>query len=174
MSPKRFVKMNALPSLFLGLSMSLAISEPASAQVTASISGKAEDASGSGVRGATVTVKSLETGATRTVSTDDTGNFRVLSLPLGPQEVRVEKVGFKTAVRTGIDLKVGQDAVVNLRLEVGDVAQEVTVLEEIRVVNARTSTVSGLVGEREVKDLPLNGRSFDKDRKSTRLNSSHL
>src|SRR6266446_325068 len=161
MSPKRFVKMNALPSLFLGLSMLLAISEPASAQVTASISGKAEDASGAGLHGATVTVKSLETGATRTVSTDDAGNFRVLSLPLGPQEVRVEKVGFKTAVRTGIDLKVGQDAVVNLRLEVGDVAQEVTVIEEIPVVNATTSTVSGLVGEREVKDLPLNGRSFD-------------
>src|SRR2546428_5958212 len=150
MSPKRFVKMNALPSLFLGLSMFLAMSEPASAQVTASISGKAEDASGAGVRGATVTVRSLETGATRTVSTDDAGNFRVLSLPLGPQEVRVEKVGFKTAVRTGINLKVGQDAVVNLRLEVGDVAQEVTVLEEIPVVNATTSTVSGRSEERRV------------------------
>src|SRR5205823_10593569 len=55
----------------------------------------------------------------------------------------------------------GQEAVVNLRLEVGEIAQEVTVSDEIPVVNATTSSVSGMVGEREVKDLPLNGRSFD-------------
>src|SRR4051812_42167908 len=151
---------NALPSLFLGLSIFLA-AQPASPQVTASVSGKVEDASSAGIHSASVTVKSLETGASRTVSTDETGNFRVLSLPLGPHEVRAEKPGFKTAVRNGINLKVGQDAVVNLRMEVGEIAQEVVVREETPVVNITTSTVSGLVGEREVKDLPLNGRSFD-------------
>src|SRR6266853_6977224 len=104
MCSKKFMRKpvgKSLPSLFVGLSIFLAISEPASAQVTASMSGKVEDASNAGIHGATVTVKNLETGAMRTVSTDDAGNFRVLSLPLGPQEVRVEKVGFKTAVRTG-------------------------------------------------------------------------
>ena len=129
--------------------------------VTAEISGKVEDASGAGVSGATVTVKSLETGAARAVTTDDAGNFKALSLPLGLQEVKVEKTGFRTQVRTGIKLEVGQHAVVNLRLVVGDFVQQVTVSEAIPVVNTTTASVSGLVGDRTVKDLPLNGRSFD-------------
>src|SRR5579864_6813374 len=131
------------------------------AQVTASISGRVEDATGSGVGGATVTVKSLETGATRTVTTGESGNFHLLSLPLGRQEVKVEKTGFKAAVRTGINLEVGQEAVVNLQLQVGEFAQQVVVSAEAPVVNTTTAPVSGVVSEREVKDLPLNGRSFD-------------
>ena len=95
------------------------------------------------------------------MKTDEAGNFKVLALPLGPQEVKAEKKGFKAAVRMGIDLKVGQEAVVNLRLEVGELVQQVTVSEEAPVVNTTTASVSGVVGEREVKDLPLNGRSFD-------------
>ncbi len=140
---------------------SLAISNLANAQVSATISGKVEDAAGAGVDGAGVTVKSLETGAVRSVVTDSLGNFQVLSLPLGAQEVKAEKQGFKAAVRTGVSLEVGQDAVVNLKLEVGDLAQTVTVSEEVPVVNTTTFQVSGLVDAGEVKDLPLNGRSFD-------------
>ena len=131
------------------------------AQVTAAITGKVEDATGAGVEATTVTVKSVETGAVRSATTDSLGNFQLLSLPLGAQEVKAEKKGFKAALRTGINLEVGQNAVVNLRLEVGDLAQEVTVSEEVPIVNTTTSQVSGMVGEREVKDLPLNGRSFD-------------
>jgi Carboxypeptidase regulatory-like domain/TonB-dependent Receptor Plug Domain len=142
----------------LALMASLA---PLQAQVTAAISGKVVDPTGTGVSGARVTVKSLETGATRSVTTDDAGNYRALSLPLGAQEVRAEKASFKVGIRTGIDLTVGQDAVVNLSLEIGDVAQVVTVSGASPVVNTTTSTVSGLVGENQVKDLPLNGRSFD-------------
>ena len=131
------------------------------AQASAAISGTVVDASGGVVSGATISVKSLETGAVRTVTTDAAGSFRVLALPLGPQEVRAEKSGFKAEVRTGIDLQIGQDAVVNLQLELGDVVQQVTVIEAAPVVNTTSSSVSGMVGEREIKDLPLNGRSFD-------------
>ena len=89
------------------------------AQVSAAISGRVEDASGAAVSGATVTVKDVETGATRVVTTDPTGNYRVLSLPIGLHEIRAEKEGFQAAVRTGIKLDVGEEAVVNLRLAVG-------------------------------------------------------
>ena len=133
----------------------------AGAQVTASVSGRVEDASGAAVPGTTVTVRNLETGTSRLVSSDDAGRYRALSLPVGHYEVKAEREGFKTAVRTGINLVVGQEAVVNLRLEVGEVVQEVTVTGEAPLVNTTTASVSGLVGEREVKDLPLNGRSFD-------------
>jgi hypothetical protein len=131
------------------------------AQVSAEISGRVDDATGSAVGGVTVTVKSLETGVTRSVVSDADGNFHVLSLPVGQQELKAEKTGFKSVVRTGINLAVGQEAVVNLQLEVGELVQQVTVIAEAPVVNTTTSSVSGLVSEREIKDLPLNGRSFD-------------
>ncbi len=131
------------------------------AQVAAAISGHVEDPSGVGVSGATVTVKNLETGEVRTVTTDAAGNFRVLSLALGLHEVKVEKTGFKASVRTGINLEVGQDAVVSLRLELGEIAQAVTVSGDAPLVNTTPSSVSGMVGEQAVKELPLNGRSFD-------------
>jgi hypothetical protein len=144
-----------------GMLALLALAISAFGQVTAAISGRIEDASGLGMRGVAVTVKNLETGATRAVTTDEAGDYRAMSLPIGPYQVRAAKAGFKTGVRNGVSLVVGQDAVVNLRLELGDLAQEVTVTEGTSVVNTTTSSVSGLVGEREVKDLPLNGRSFD-------------
>ncbi len=131
------------------------------AQVTASVSGRVEDSSGAALPGATVTVTSLETGAGRTVSTGEAGTYRVLSLPVGRYEVKAELAGFKAALQTGVSLAIGEQGVVNLKLEVGAVQEQVTVIGEASVVNTTTASVSGLVGEREVKDLPLNGRSFD-------------
>ena len=125
------------------------------------VSGLVEDASGAAVSGATVTVKSLETGVARVVTTNPAGAYTVLSLSIGPCEVKAEKQGFKTTVRTGINLEVGQRAVVNFRLEVGEVKQEVTVSGGNFLVNTSVTSVSGLVGESEIKELPLNGRSFD-------------
>jgi len=139
----------------------LVVSIPGMAQVSAAISGKIDDISGGPIGEAIITVKSLETGAVRTATSRDNGTFQVSSLPLGPQEIKVEKPGFKSAVRTGINLAVGQDAVVNIQMEVGELAQQVTVSEDAPVINTTTSATSGVVGSREVKDLPLNGRSFD-------------
>ena len=154
-------RMRGFRSLLLGLITLTASIRPGQSQVSAAIVGKVEDASGGGVGGAKITVKSLETGVTRVVTTDDAGNFRALSLSLGPQEVKAEKAGFMAVVRAGINLEVGQEAVVNLRLELGEFVQQIAVTEEAPIVNATTASVSGMVGEREIKDLPLNGRGFD-------------
>ncbi|HWF12243.1 MAG TPA: carboxypeptidase-like regulatory domain-containing protein, partial [Candidatus Acidoferrales bacterium] len=131
------------------------------AQVSGSISGNVQDSSGGVLRDAKITVKSQESGATRTAVTDDSGSYRVLSLPLGPQELKAEKQGFKSVVRTGVSLEVGQEAVVNFRLEVGELVQQMSVSEEAPVVNVTTASISGVVDERQIKELPLNGRSFD-------------
>ena len=147
--------------VFMGGLLFLFSQSIARAQVAATISGRVQDASGATVAGVKVTVKSLETGAARVVTTDDAGNFQVLSLAVGEYEVKAEKTGFKAALRTGIHLVAGQEAVVILRLEIGEVVQQVTVTGDVPLVNTTTAPVSGLVGEREVKDLPLNGRSFD-------------
>ncbi len=143
------------------ISVALFVAIPARAQVGASISGRVEDPSGSPVVAAAVTVKNLETGTSRSTVTDPEGNFRVLSLTLGAHEVKASKPGFKTALRGGINLRIGQEAVVNLRLEVGELTQQVTVTEPVPVVNTTTASVAGLVSERQIKELPLNGRSFD-------------
>ena len=131
------------------------------AQSTGTISGRVEDSSSSPVDAARVSLRNLETGATRSAITDTSGNYRLLSVPLGQQELKAEKTGFKTALRRGLNLEVGQEAIVNLRLEVGELMQQIIVTEDAPLVNTTTAAVSGIVGERELKELPLNGRSFD-------------
>jgi hypothetical protein len=131
------------------------------AQVTASITGTVRDSTGAVMAGAAVTVKHTESGLVRTAETDQNGDYTVPSLPVGQYEVSAEKTGFKQAVRQGINLVVAQQAVVNLTLEVGNVVEKVTVTAEASLVNTTLSSTSGLVSEQQIKDLPLNGRSFD-------------
>ncbi|HXJ91203.1 MAG TPA: carboxypeptidase regulatory-like domain-containing protein [Candidatus Binatia bacterium] len=131
------------------------------AQVSASLSGVITDPSGAAVVGAAVTAKSLDTGASRTAPTDQSGRYRFFLLPVGLYEVRGTKEGFAVGVRSGISLAVGQDASVDLSLQVGQVTEQVKVSVDAPVVSLTTQDISGFVGEREVKDLPLNGRSYD-------------
>src|SRR6185295_507637 len=147
--------------LFIAILTFLAGVQSGWAQVTGVLSGRVVDATDAGIPGATVTVKTLETGAARSATTDESGAYRIVAIPVGPQEVRAEKTGFKAAVRLGINLAVAQEAVADLKLEVGAVAEVVTVIAETPLVNTTTASISGLVNERQIKDLPLNGRSFD-------------
>jgi hypothetical protein len=134
---------------------------PAAAQATASIEGHVEDTSGGVLPGATVTVTNVENQSSRALVTDAKGYYRALSLPVATYQVRAEMLGFRPATRRGIHLVVGQEAVIDLKLEVGGLTDEVTITEGTSIVNTTTSSVAGLVSEREVKELPLNGRSFD-------------
>src|SRR5437667_5219474 len=83
------------------------------------------------------------------------------SLPVGAYEVTAEAAGFKRQVRSGINLVVAQEAVVNLTLEVGGVTEQVIVSEEAPLVNTTLAETYGLINEGKIKNLPLNGRSFD-------------
>ncbi len=131
------------------------------AQVSASLSGLITDPSGAAVSTASITAKNLDTGISRTVSADQSGRYRFFALPVGPYEVRVTKEGFAEGIRSGIRLVVGQDAAVDVSLQVGQVSEQVKVTEDVPVLSLTTQDISGLVGERQVKDLPLNGRSYD-------------
>ncbi len=131
------------------------------AQDSASISGSVIDASGASLDAAGVTVKNLENGAVRNGITDRSGHYSFPSLPVGRYSVAAEKTGFQTATKTGISLVLGQQAEANLSLVVGELTQVITVEAAEPVVSLSTSQTSGLVTEREVKDLPLNGRSYD-------------
>jgi len=133
----------------------------AHAQVSASIHGIVADASGAPVAQVAVRAKNLETGVVRTTNTDDVGRYLVLALPVGRYEVRISKSGFQDAVRSGIYLVVGEEASVDLRLQLNTVKSEVNVTSDAPIVSVTTQDISGLVGEQAVKDLPLNGRSYD-------------
>jgi len=135
---------------------------PVFAQIsTATMSGVVRDGTGGLIPGVTVTIKHTESGLTRTATTTENGGYRMPSLPVGPYEVTGEKLGFKQQVRRGVNLVVGQEAVIDLTLEVGAAAEQVTVTEEAPLVNTTTSSTSGLITEQQIKELPLNGRSFD-------------
>src|SRR3984893_10224274 len=145
--------------LVLGLWASLATAS--FAQGEASIQGIVSDSSGGAIPGVAIRIKNLETGAERNQVTDEAGRYEASSLAVGRYEVRVEKSGFRSEVKTGISLVLGQRETVDLVLQVGDVRQTVQVEAAPTVVAVTTEDVSGLVGERQVKELPLNGRSYD-------------
>ena len=133
----------------------------ASAQGEASISGTVADTSGAIIPGATVKVKNVEIGTVRTLVTDNAGRYAAPSLEVGKYEISAEKEGFRAEVKTGITVAIGQRAEVNLMLAVGTVKQSISVSETALQLAVTTADFSGLVGEAQVKDLPLNGRSYD-------------
>src|SRR5881296_2266805 len=128
---------------------------------TATILGTVKDTSGALVPGVSITVKHTESGLMRTVVSGERGAYTVPLLPVGAYEITTTMPGFKQLVRSGINVVVEQEAVVDLTLEVGAPAEQITVSEEAPLVNTTTSSTSGVITEQQVKELPLNGRSFD-------------
>src|SRR5947207_9228742 len=131
------------------------------AQENASLWGSVKDPSGAGIAGATVKIRNLETGAERDLLTDEDGRFSAPSLVVGRYEVAAFKTGFRGGARMAVTLVVGQREEVDLALQIGEVHQSVEVSAYSTIVAVTNEDVSGLVGEREVKDLPLDGRSYD-------------
>ena len=157
--------MRALPVLgmaaLLVAAIGLTIGGIAHAQGEASITGTVTDASGAVIPAASVKVENTETGTVRNVVTDQGGRYDVSLLPVGSYRVTVEKAGFQAETKAGVTLVLGQRAAVDVALQVIGVRQSVTVSEASAYVQVTTDDVSGLVGEQQVKDLPLNGRSYD-------------
>jgi hypothetical protein len=140
----------------------LAIMPFARAQmVGGTIAGDVVDPGNSAVNGAKVTIRNEETGGERLLITTGGGAFSAPSIPVGVYIVSVTRDGFAPLKRTGIALTVGQSIHLHLELTVGTVEQSVTVADTPASVDISTLQTQGLVNERQVKELPLNGRSFD-------------
>src|SRR5713226_2364855 len=148
-------------SILFCLTLFVGKPSPASAQVSAVISGLVTDESGAAVSAATVSARNVETGAQRAVATDNGGRYRIAALPVGQYELGVKKDGFQQALRSGLHLAVDQEATVDFTFMVGGVQQRITVTEEAPAVSTTTTDISGMVAEQQIKDLPLNGRSYD-------------
>ena len=131
------------------------------AQGNAAIQGTVRDTTGAVIPGATVTATNTETNLQRSVTTNASGLYSITDLPPGRYRAQTSLDGFQTNIRENIELVVGQQLVMNVALQIGEITQQVTVTSEAPLVDTSTAQVAGLVAERQVKDLPLNGRSFD-------------
>ena len=140
----------------------LVLSVAAHAQIVGgSISGLVKDSTGASLAGATVTVRQIETGATRILATNGDGRFYAPSVPVGDYLVSVAHDGFETGRQSGISLAIGQSLQLNFALGVEKSQQQIVVNAEQSSVNTTTQQTAGLINERAVKELPLNGRSYD-------------
>ncbi len=127
---------------------------------TGSISGQVTDASGAGMEGATVTAASDATGVKLTAKTNGTGFYSFPSLSVGPYDITVSQAGFKTAIAHGVVVQVGQNVAANVAMQVGEIAQSVTVTAEVPLLRTTESTVSTVVNENLIANLPLSGRRY--------------
>jgi outer membrane receptor protein involved in Fe transport len=115
------------------------------------------------VPGATVTIKNVDTGLVRTVTTSDDGSYAAPELPIGTYSVSVEKAGFKLGVVTGIKVEVSSERRADVALQIGQSAQSVEVLgEELPMVESTSNTLGGIVESKIVTSLPVNGRDYQK------------
>jgi len=154
-------KKNALSALIvLLLGVTLGSVSAAGQLTTGTIGGSITDESKALIPGVDVTVRNTETGLTRTTLSNEQGRYEAPNLPIGSYEVTAKISGFGTAVRRGIELTVGRTAVVDLTLPVATRQEEVVVTADAVQVETSTATVSNLIDQVKVENLPLVNRDL--------------
>ncbi|MEP6900315.1 MAG: TonB-dependent receptor [Actinomycetota bacterium] len=127
--------------------------------INGQIEGVVADSNGGAVANATITVRNIETGSEKTVTTDENGVYRVPLLPLGNYRITVEAANFKRLVREGITLTIGQTATVDAVLQAGDVSATVTITSDAPIADPGKIDVGRVMNTREVQNLPLVSRN---------------
>src|SRR4051812_5989190 len=156
MKPPQFVR-----AAYLALTFALLHSVPAAAQLqTGRLLGTIYDQQHAGIPGVTITVTNLATSITRNTTSDGEGNYVVTPLNPGMYKVTAALQGFQTTVRDDIELTVGQALRVELTMSVGGVSTEVQVTAETPLLNTESATLSQVITNEQIVDLPLNGRGF--------------
>ena len=123
------------------------------------IEGTISDQAGAAIATATITATNIETGATRTIKTDESGVYRFPLLPLGTYRITAEAANFKKFIREGIILATGQTATINIKLETGEVQETVTVSLDASIANAGKTDLSRVINNRDVQNLPIPQRN---------------
>jgi hypothetical protein len=152
--------MNRLRILAWVLLTTIAASNLAAQQITGSIRGTVVDPTGAIVQSATVTAQQVETGLLRTVAADHEGAYVLEELPVGHYQLTVQAPGFEQYVQQGISLDVNETATVSVHLRVGSEKQRVEVNANADMIQGTVTSLGQTVLEREILDLPLDGRDF--------------
>src|SRR5690349_6421887 len=142
------------------LSIGLLVGVHAQSSTTGNITGTVRDPQGAAVPKAEVTISDEKTGTSRTVTATEDGFYNATSLPAGVYSISTAPTGFKKTITTGVELHVNENKTVNLDLQVGAVTETVTVTSESTPVELRSGEVSSLISEKQVTELPLNGRNY--------------
>jgi hypothetical protein len=145
----------------LTLALTVAFSGTSAAQSGATIIGTVTDSSGAAIPGATVQVTHVETGTSQTRVTDTQGRYNAPNLAIGTYDIQSELPGFQTVLKKGIVLTVGREVLVDFQMPIGAVAETLTVVGQAAQVETTSSALSNLVDEKQIRDLPLNGRNFE-------------
>jgi hypothetical protein len=155
--------MRAWNRVLLGVWLVAMVMAPAAAHAqatTGTISGTVTDESKAVLPGVTVQVRNVETGATRTLTTDARGGFRALNLPPGMYTAAAELQGFTAAKRDSLTVEIGRDVPADFILKVGTLTEQVTVQGAATNVELSSAVAGGVVTTTQIAELPLNGRSF--------------
>lgn len=149
-------------SLLLAVSLFLTLMcGVVSAQVTtADLVGNVRDSSGAVIAGAKVVLANDATGVNRTTTSDQSGNYNFIGLQPGRYTLTVEQQGFRKLERTNVELQVNQRAQVDLELQVGQIGDVLTVEATAPLLESQSSVLGSVIQEKQVQDLPLNGRNF--------------
>ena len=142
------------------LSIGLLVGVHAQSSTTGNITGTVRDPQGAAVPKAEVTITDEKTGSSRTITATEDGFYNATSLPAGMYTISTAPAGFKKTISTGVELHVNENKTVNLDLQVGQVTETVTVTSEAAPVELRSGEVSSLISEKQVTELPLNGRNY--------------
>jgi hypothetical protein len=129
------------------------------AQATAQISGTVSDASGGVLPGATIVAIQTDTGIRRETVTDERGSYALTALPIGPYRLEVSLPGFRAYAQTGIVLAIGSNPVIPVALDLGQLAETVSVEASAPLVETRTASIGGVIENERIEELPLNGRN---------------
>lgn len=129
-------------------------------QTNGRIQGSVVDPTGAGVPGATITAERVETGGVRRALSGPHGLYSIPALPPGSYELTVTADGFRRATGEQIGLEIGGDAKVDFALELGEMADEVTVQGVLSALGTASATIGGVIPNRFIVSLPLNGRNF--------------
>ncbi|MGA7567590.1 MAG: TonB-dependent receptor [Terriglobales bacterium] len=157
------MNLRRLVACLCALFLTLGFAHYASAQATISyalLNGTVTDETGRTIPKATVTARSVDTNQTFTATTSDAGYYALPSLPPGRYEVTVSSQGFGKYTRTGVELTVGQAAVINVTLKVATAREEVVVNTEAPTVETTRSEVSQVIDTKQITNLPISGRLF--------------
>jgi hypothetical protein len=132
------------------------------AQSTAGrILGTVTDASGAAVARCTVIVTDVQRGISRTTTSDESGDYAVPDLQPGTYKVHAEARGFKSEERPNVPIEVATDVRADFSLQPGQVSETVTITEDVPLLNTTSSTLGGTLSNKEINDLPLNGRNYE-------------
>jgi Carboxypeptidase regulatory-like domain len=124
------------------------------------IVGSVTDGSGTALPNVTIRVTNVDTNAARTVVSDGAGGYSVTNLPIGNYEVSAERSGFKRYQQRPIKLDVDQTARIDVKMEVGELSESVTIQGTTPLIESERSAIGQVVENKTIVQIPLNGRNF--------------